>query len=90
MHFIVGGTGKPLTKESFGNMFRRACNEAGVTKSAHGLRKIAATRAAEAGATVAELEAMFGGSGGVMASLYTRTANRRKLALRGWKNKSGA
>ena len=90
MHFIVGDTGKPLTKESFGNMFRRACNEAGVTKSAHGLRKIAATRAAEAGATVAELEAMFGWSGGGMASLYTRTANRRKLALHGWKNKSGA
>lgn len=90
MHFIVGDTGKPLTKESFGNMFRRACNEAGVTKSAHGLRKIAATRAAEAGATVAELEAMFGWSGGTMASLYTRTADRRKLALRGWGNKSGA
>ena len=90
MHFIVGDTGKPLTKESFGNMFRRACNEAGVTKSAHGLRKIAATRAAEAGATVAELEAMFGWSGGTMASLYTRTANRRKLALRGWRNKSGS
>lgn len=90
MHFIVGDTGKPLTKESFGNMFRRACNDAGVTKSAHGLRKIAATRAAEAGAAVAELEAMFGWSGGTMASLYTRTADRRKLALRGWGNKSGA
>jgi len=90
MHFIVGETGKPLTKESFGNMFRRACNEAGVTKSAHGLRKIAATRAAEAGATVAELEAMFGWSGGAMASLYTKTADRRRLALRGWGNKSGS
>lgn len=89
MHFIVGNTGKPLTKESFGNMFRVACNAAGVQKSAHGLRKIAATRAAEAGATVAELEAMFGWSGGGMASLYTKTANRRRLALRGWGNKSG-
>lgn len=90
MHFIVGGAGKPLTKEGFGNMFRAACNAAGVKKSAHGLRKIAATRAAEAGATVAELEAMFGWSGGGMASLYTKTANRRRLALRGWGNKSGA
>jgi integrase len=89
MHFIVGGTGKPLTKESFGNMFRVACNAAGVKKSAHGLRKIAATRAADAGATVAELEAMFGWSGGAMASLYTKTADRRRLALRGWGNKSG-
>jgi integrase len=90
MHFIVGDSGKPLTKESFGNMFRRACNEAGVKKSAHGLRKIAATRAADAGATVAELEAMFGWSGGAMASLYTKTADRRRLALRGWENKSGS
>ena len=70
-------------------MFRAACNAAGVQKSAHGLRKIAATRAAEAGATVAELEAMFGWSGGGMASLYTKTADRRRLALRGWGNKSG-
>ncbi len=84
LHFIVGKAGQPLTKETFGNRFRDACNEAGVTKSAHGLRKIAATRAAEAGATVAQLEAMFGWSGGNMASLYTRSANRRKLALSGW------
>ena len=89
MHFIVGDSGKPLTKESFGNMFRAACNAAGVKKSAHGIRKIAATRAAEAGATVAELEAMFGWSGGGMASLYTKTADRRRLSLRGWGNKSG-
>lgn len=79
--FIVGENGRPLTKESFGNMFRAACNAAGVKKSAHGVRKIGATRAAEAGATVAELEALFGWTGGTMASHYTKTANRRKLAL---------
>lgn len=78
--FIVGETGKPLTKESFGNMFRAACNAAGVKKSAHGVRKIGATRAAEAGATVAELEALFGWTGGTMASLYTKTADRKRLA----------
>jgi hypothetical protein len=49
--------------------------------SAHGVRKIAATRAANAGATVAQLEAIFGWRGGTMASLYTRTADRRRLAL---------
>ena len=38
-------------------------------RSAHGLRKIAATRAAENGATVAQLEAIFGWNGGRMASL---------------------
>ncbi|CAM5421107.1 Tyrosine recombinase XerC [Aquamicrobium terrae] len=79
--FIVGENGKPLTKESFGNMFRAACNAAGVKKSAHGVRKIGATRAAEAGATVGELEALFGWTGGTMASHYTKTADRKRLAL---------
>jgi len=49
-----------LTKETFGNYFRAACNKAGVHKSAHGVRKISATRAANAGATVAQLKALFG------------------------------
>jgi len=79
--FIVGDRGQPLTKESFGNVFRVACNEAGLKgKSAHGVRKIGATRAAEAGATVAELEALFGWTGGTMAMHYTRTADRKRLA----------
>jgi integrase len=79
--FIGGEHGHPLTKESFGNAFREACNAAGVKGSAHGVRKIAATRAANKGATVAELEAIFGWRGGTMASLYTREADRRRLAL---------
>ena len=78
--FIAGANGRPLTKESFGNEFKSACKEAGVPGSAHGVRKIAATRAANAGATVAELEAIFGWVGGTMASLYTRSADRRRLA----------
>jgi integrase len=78
--FICGENGSPLTKESFGNVFRDACNAAGVTKSAHGVRKIGATRAANNGATVAELEAIFGWQGGGMASLYTRAADRARLA----------
>jgi hypothetical protein len=44
---------------SFGNLFRDACNAAGVKKSAHGVRKIGAIRAALNGATVAELDAIF-------------------------------
>jgi integrase len=79
--WICGAGGEPLTKESFGNEFREACNAAGVTKSAHGLRKLAATVGAESGLSVAELEALFGWTGGTMASLYTRTANRKRLAV---------
>jgi integrase len=78
--FITGAGGKPLTKESFGNEFREACRAAGIPGSAHGVRKIAATRAANAGATVAQLEAIFGWTGGNMASLYTRSSDRRRLA----------
>jgi integrase len=81
--FIAGERGQPLTKESFGNLFRAACRKAGVPGSAHGVRKIAATRAANSGATVAQLEAIFGWSGGQMASLYTRSADRKRLALEG-------
>jgi integrase len=79
--FIAGEGGQPLTKESFGNMFRAACRAASVPGSAHGIRKIAATRAANNGATVAQLEAIFGWTGGTMASHYTRQADRRRLAL---------
>jgi integrase len=79
--FIAGENGHPLSKESFGNLFRKACRAAGLHgRSAHGLRKAAATRAANKGATVAELEAIFGWSGGTMAALYTRAADRRRLA----------
>src|SRR5262245_35307950 len=78
--FIAGEKGQPLTKESFGNLFRDACRAAGVSGSAHGVRKIAATRAANAGATVAQLEAIFGWAGGTMASLYPRSADRRRRA----------
>lgn len=81
--FICGERGLPLTKESFGNVFRKACLAAGVDKSAHGIRKLAATRIAEAGATVAELEAIFGWTGGTMASLYTKTVDRTRLARQG-------
>jgi integrase len=81
--FICGARGLPLTKESFGTLFRKACLEAGIDKSAHGIRKLSATRSAEAGATVAELEAILGGTGGTMASLYTKTVDRTRLAKLG-------
>jgi site-specific recombinase XerD len=83
-HQPTSARGTSLTKESFGNMFKDACRAAGVVenkKAAHGLRKVGATRAAENGATVAELEAIFGWTGGAMAALYTRDANRQKLAI---------
>ena len=69
-----------MTKESLGNAFRDACRAAGVKKSAHGLRKAAATNAANNGASEKQLEAVFGWAGGQMASHYTRSANREALS----------
>jgi integrase len=80
--FICGERGNSLSKESFGNLFRKACEAAGLShRSAHGLRKAAATRAADNGATEAQLEAIFGWTGGRMAAHYTRAANRKCLSL---------
>lgn len=80
--WIVHAGGKPFVKEAFGNAFSEAARAAGIEKSAHGVRKIAATIAAENGATEAELDAVFGWTGGRMAALYTKTANRAKLGAR--------
>ena len=79
---IIGNTNSKgyLRKEVIGTLFAAACRAAGVKKSAHGLRKAAATRMANNGATVAELEAIFGWAGGQMASLYTRSADREALS----------
>ena len=80
LSIIASKKGQPIRKEVLGNLFKEACRTAGIHKSAHGIRKAAATRSANNGATVATLEAIFGWEGGQMASLYTRAADRRALA----------
>jgi integrase len=48
LSFNATKAGRPFAKESLGNAFKDACKAAGIPdKSAHGLRKAAATRAAE-------------------------------------------
>jgi len=80
--WICGAKGRPLTKQSFGGMFVTACKQAGVFgKSAHGVRKASAVEAAEAGLSVPEMDALFGWSGGGMASRYTKSASRTRLAV---------
>lgn len=80
MSLICGDRRLPLKKESFGNLFSEAAKKAGVNKSAHGIRKLAATRAANNGATVPQLKALFGWLTDAMASHYTREADRVRLA----------
>jgi integrase len=70
---VCGARGRPFVQEAFGNEFSAAARAA-----AHGVRKIAATTAANNGATVAELEAIFGWQGGRMAALYTKGGRTRR------------
>ncbi len=81
LNYITTAFGKPYTPPGFGNWFRRRCDEAGLHHcSAHGLRKAGATIAAENGATEHQLMAMFGWDSTKQAALYTRKANRKRLA----------
>jgi integrase len=79
--WLVTQYGKPFTIAGFGNWFRDRCNEAGLPHcTAHGLRKAAATIAAENGATPHELMAIFGWRSLKQATLYTRKVDRARLA----------
>jgi integrase len=81
LNYITTEFGKPFTPPGFGNWFRRRCNEAGLTNcSAHGLRKAGATIAADNGATEHQLMAMYGWDSPKQAAIYTRKANRKRLA----------
>jgi integrase len=73
--------GKPYTAAGFGNWFRRMCNDAGLPHcSAHGLRKAAATRLAESGASERQIMAITGHSTSKEVSRYTKAVNQESLA----------
>ncbi|SLN77258.1 tyrosine-type recombinase/integrase [Oceanibacterium hippocampi] len=79
--FLVTGFGKPFTANGFGNWFRRRCDEAGLPHcSAHGLRKAAAARLAEAGCSEEEIKAWTGHRTSKEVTRYTRGARQKKLA----------
>lgn len=79
--FLVTSFGKPFTSNGFGNKMREWCVEAGIPHcSSHGLRKAGATLAAESGATVNQMMAIFGWRTSDMAELYTRKAEQKRLA----------
>jgi integrase len=81
--FLMTEQGRPFTAAGFGNWFRDQCNAAGISKSAHGLRKAGATRLAEAGATDHEIMAWGGWKTLAEVKRYTEAANRKRLALQG-------
>jgi integrase len=80
-YLVTPAHGRPFkSKASFGNWFGKMCAAAGVESRAHGVRKTVAQQLAEAGGSNAELKALFGWSSDTMAALYTRNADKKKLA----------
>ena len=79
--FLATEFRRPFTAAGFGNWFRDRCDQAGLRQcTAHGLRKAGATIAAENGATDRQLMAIFGWTSEGQATVYTRQANRKRLA----------
>lgn len=77
-------TGKPYAVASLGNWFRDRCAEAKVPGSLHGLRKAGATRLADAGATEWEIASYLAHADTTQAAVYTKKANRARLADSGF------
>jgi integrase len=81
MTFLLTEFGKPFTSAGFGNWFRDRCNEAGLPQcSAHGLRKLAATRLANAGCSSEQIKAITGHRSDSALAPYIREADQTRLA----------
>ncbi|WP_299648537.1 tyrosine-type recombinase/integrase [uncultured Jannaschia sp.] len=89
MTFLNHGTvGKPYLPETFGNLFRDWCVQAGVPGRAHGLRKAGARMLAEADGTEMEVAAILGHANTREASRYCAAAKRTKLAASGMRKRA--
>jgi len=80
--FLVTAHGQPFTPAGFGNWFRDAVRAAGLPDqcAAHGLRKAACRRLAEAGCTAHEIMSVSGHRHLQEVTGYTEAANRARLA----------
>src|SRR3546814_2452913 len=79
--FILSEHGKPYSRKGFGNKFRQWCDEAGLKEcSAHGLRKAAARRFAEAGCSNQQIKAWNGHTTASEVSRYTAAADQQALS----------
>ena len=81
MTFLVTDRSKPFTPAGFGNWFREQCDRADLHHcSAHGLRKAAARRLAEAGCTTNEIAAITGHASLREIARYTKAVDQKRLA----------
>lgn len=80
--FIVTAAGEPFSTKGFGNWISDAATKAGLPSeaAAHGLRKAAARRLAEAGCTAHQIMAVTGHKTLKEVERYTQAAARKGLA----------
>jgi integrase len=84
LSFLVTERGAPFTPAGLSNWFGKQCREAGLRHcSAHGLRKLALTRRANAGASAAMLKAFGGHETSKEVERYTREADQARLDEQG-------
>jgi integrase len=89
--FLMSERGAPFTPAGFGNWFRDQCDLAGLPHcSAHGLRKAAATRLANAGCSSDQIKAMTGHKSLSEVARYTRAADQARLARQAMSIQVGA
>jgi len=80
--FLVNEPGKPYTPKYFGKWFRERCDAVGLQHcSAHGLRKAAARRFAEAGCSEHEIAAWTGHASLREVRRYTKAVDQERLAV---------
>jgi integrase len=79
--FLTTHGGKPFSPGSFANWFREVCSEAGLRGlSAHGLRKAACRRLAEAGCSANVIAAISGHASLREVQRYTEAADQVRMA----------
>lgn len=83
--FLTTSFGKSFTAPGFGNWFRERCNEANLPRhcAAHGLRKAACRRLAEAGCSANVIAAISGHATLTEVARYTKAAAQELLARQG-------
>jgi integrase len=82
MTFLTTQNGKPFSPAGFTNWFRDRCNEAGLPRgtSAHGLRKAACRRLAEAGCSANLIAAVSGHRSLREVQRYTEAVDQARMA----------
>lgn len=79
--FLLSAHGKPYSRKGFGNKFRQWCDEAELNHcSAHGLRKAAARRFAEAGCSNQQIKSWTGHTTDSEVARYTAAADQKALS----------